>query len=248
MVISYRRFGQPISPILRDAASSFNFLPTFRDNISVPSSGSLKSALLGLRGCPETSATTYSSTLLTMPEHRRSLFRFNWSIRDGRSLHNFSKFLPDYTALLLMTSVFITMSLNSWNLTFVSWLFGLLTVLFQVWPDRKLCQWERRHCSWQLGRCIYSAGHSRWNRYVTPLMLHAMYCMFGVKFWGIIPICFIKNTLICLSATALTSLLLSHCYRNVKELPRVVCFLLGNSPASEFYTPTFRNPLSVPSS
>ena len=28
----------------------------------------------------------------------------------------------------------------------------------------------------------------------------------------------------------------------------VVCFLLGNSPASEFYKPTFRNPLSVPSS
>jgi len=27
-----------------------------------------------------------------------------------------------------------------------------------------------------------------------------------------------------------------------------VCFLLGNSPASEFYMPTFRNTLSVPSS
>jgi hypothetical protein len=28
----------------------------------------------------------------------------------------------------------------------------------------------------------------------------------------------------------------------------VVCFLLGNSPASEFYIPTFRNTLSAPSS
>ena len=28
----------------------------------------------------------------------------------------------------------------------------------------------------------------------------------------------------------------------------VVCFLLGNSPASEFYMPTFRNTLYVPSS
>ena len=28
----------------------------------------------------------------------------------------------------------------------------------------------------------------------------------------------------------------------------IVCFLLGNSPASEFYIPTFRNTLSVPSS
>jgi len=27
-----------------------------------------------------------------------------------------------------------------------------------------------------------------------------------------------------------------------------ICFLLGNSPASEFYTPTFRMTLSVPSS
>jgi len=28
----------------------------------------------------------------------------------------------------------------------------------------------------------------------------------------------------------------------------VVCFLLGDSPAAEFYIPTFRNTLSVPSS
>ena len=28
----------------------------------------------------------------------------------------------------------------------------------------------------------------------------------------------------------------------------LVCFLLDNSPASEFYMPTFRNTLSVPSS
>ena len=34
----------------------------------------------------------------------------------------------------------------------------------------------------------------------------------------------------------------------VAILQAVVCFLLGNSPASEFYMPTFRNTLSVPSS
>jgi hypothetical protein len=28
-----------------------------------------------------------------------------------------------------------------------------------------------------------------------------------------------------------------------KQSSRVVCFLLGNSPASEFYMPTFRNTL-----
>ena len=37
---------------------------------------------------------------------------------------------------------------------------------------------------------------------------------------------------------------------NGNDLPfkrkHVVCFLLGNSPASEFYMPTFRNTLSLP--
>jgi len=32
------------------------------------------------------------------------------------------------------------------------------------------------------------------------------------------------------------------------SLSVVVCFLLSNSPASEFYMPTFRNALFVPSS
>jgi len=35
---------------------------------------------------------------------------------------------------------------------------------------------------------------------------------------------------------------------NFRRVLYVVCFLLGNSPASEFYMPTFRNTLSVPSS
>jgi gamma-glutamylcysteine synthetase len=35
---------------------------------------------------------------------------------------------------------------------------------------------------------------------------------------------------------------------NFRRVQYVVCFLLGNSPASEFYMPTFRNTLSVPSS
>jgi len=35
---------------------------------------------------------------------------------------------------------------------------------------------------------------------------------------------------------------------NFCHVLNVVCFLLGNSPASEFYMPTFRNTLSVPSS
>jgi hypothetical protein len=35
---------------------------------------------------------------------------------------------------------------------------------------------------------------------------------------------------------------------NFRRVLYVVCFLLGDSPASEFYKPTFRNTLSVPSS
>ena len=33
---------------------------------------------------------------------------------------------------------------------------------------------------------------------------------------------------------------------NFCHVLNVVCFLLGNSPASEFYMPTFQNTLSVP--
>ena len=33
-----------------------------------------------------------------------------------------------------------------------------------------------------------------------------------------------------------------------RRVMNVVCFLVGNSPASEFYMPTFRNTQSVPSS
>jgi hypothetical protein len=33
---------------------------------------------------------------------------------------------------------------------------------------------------------------------------------------------------------------------NFPRVMNVVCFLLGNSPASEFYMPTFKNTLSVP--
>jgi len=35
---------------------------------------------------------------------------------------------------------------------------------------------------------------------------------------------------------------------NFRRVLNVVCFLLGNSRASEFYVPTFRNTLSLPSS
>jgi hypothetical protein len=45
-------------------------------------------------------------------------------------------------------------------------------------------------------------------------------------------------------ATDVTKLLV-FLISNVRRVLNVVCFLLGNSPASEFYMPTFRNTLSV---
>ena len=41
--------------------------------------------------------------------------------------------------------------------------------------------------------------------------------------------------------------IISFLLSNFRRVLNVVCFLLGNFPASEFYTPTFRNTLSVPS-
>jgi hypothetical protein len=50
--------------------SSGNFLPTFRDNISVPSS-SVKKQKIGPIGCPETSIITTTRSVIT---HKRVVF------------------------------------------------------------------------------------------------------------------------------------------------------------------------------
>ena len=50
------------------AASSGNSLPTFRDNLSIPSSR----VELGPVSCPETSVRNYHSLLLNIPEERSS--------------------------------------------------------------------------------------------------------------------------------------------------------------------------------
>jgi hypothetical protein len=66
------------------AVSSGNFLPTFRDNLSVPTSGFknptgfLDSLTLrmGPKGCPETSVINYHSSLHNNPTERRSRIVF----------------------------------------------------------------------------------------------------------------------------------------------------------------------------
>jgi len=61
------------------------------------------------------------------------------------------------------------------------------------------------------------------------------YCLFSI-----FVVFYTGNLYICVFVTLLIS--------NFCRVLNVVCFLLGNSPASEFYMPTFRNTLSVPSS
>ena len=53
------------------AASNGNPLPTFRGNVSVPSSRVKKSLKMGPIRCPETSVNDYHSTLSNTPEERR---------------------------------------------------------------------------------------------------------------------------------------------------------------------------------
>ena len=49
------------------------------------------------------------------------------------------------------------------------------------------------------------------------------------------------NYIVVITRTDLTMFLIS----NLRRVLNVLCFILGNSPASEFYMPTFRNTLSV---
>jgi hypothetical protein len=53
-------------------ALSDRSVPTFRDNISVPSSWTSWPLKMGLIGCPETSLQNYHPTLRNIPQERRS--------------------------------------------------------------------------------------------------------------------------------------------------------------------------------
>jgi hypothetical protein len=66
-VALYRRFGTTYRSHLQVSRSSS--VPTFRDNVSVPSSRVKKT---GSTDCPETSVQNYHSTLRNIPEERRS--------------------------------------------------------------------------------------------------------------------------------------------------------------------------------
>jgi len=62
---------------------------------------------------------------------------------------------------------------------------------------------------------------------------------------------FTKKEKLCLKIISKKRMLLTYT-KNTDDVTLItsylLCFLLGNSPASELYMPTFRNTLSVPSS
>jgi hypothetical protein len=73
MISGFVRNVHEICALLRYyAVSNGNPLPTFRDNVSVPSSRVKKSKKIGPIGCPETSLKGYHSTVRNNPEESRS--------------------------------------------------------------------------------------------------------------------------------------------------------------------------------
>jgi len=62
-------------------ASNSDFLPTFRDNQTVPSSGSLK---MGPLGCPQLSVGNYHYSLRNNPEERSSHLFLGGNLKSRR--------------------------------------------------------------------------------------------------------------------------------------------------------------------
>jgi len=79
--------------------------------------------------------------------------------------------------------------------------------------------WRKWVCRFHFRRLVKSRSQKNWENYID-----FSWGLYGIKWW--------KTFLI----------------SNFHRLLNVVCFLMGNSQASEFYMPTFRNTLSFPSS
>jgi hypothetical protein len=69
VISGFRRVDENYALLGYYAASNGNFLPTFQDNLSVPSSILLK---MGPIGCPETLVGNYHYLLRNNPEERNS--------------------------------------------------------------------------------------------------------------------------------------------------------------------------------
>jgi hypothetical protein len=90
IVISrFRRYVDDICALLEYyVALSGSSVPTFRDNLSVPSSRVKKSKKTGQIDCPETSLQNSHSTLRNIPEERRSRLCHHCADHRGFSLHD----------------------------------------------------------------------------------------------------------------------------------------------------------------
>ena len=92
---------------------------------------------------------------------------------------------------------------------------------------------------------IMNRMYENQNLYIVPLMRHTIaVCINSINPMAIE--CFnLWNVSLVIVLVDISIFFLISSFRRVLN---VICFLLGNFPASEFCMPTFRNTLSVPSS
>jgi hypothetical protein len=104
-VTSYRPHLQGCTLLGYHAASSGNSLPTFRDNLSAPSSGVEQ---MGPKGCPEMSARNYHYSLRNSPEERsyplgfkklKGVFKATVTPSNGSSKAPFRRLVSSLTSL-----------------------------------------------------------------------------------------------------------------------------------------------------
>ena len=98
------------APLGYYAASSGYFSPTFRDNLSVPSSGALK---IGPIGCPETSVRNYHYSLNNNPKERSSQLLRGGS-RKSRSQRVFRPLWKPDSNYVFVRSHYCHLSSDKW--------------------------------------------------------------------------------------------------------------------------------------
>jgi len=96
----------------------------------------------------------------------------------------------------------------------------------------------------KLKNCSLSDTEYVWVTCTVKALFHSRICGMrdnSTNFFPSVCVCEISHFCVCVK-------LYTFLIWNFRRVLYVICILLGNSPASEFYVPTFRNTLSVPSS
>jgi hypothetical protein len=80
------------------AAYNGAFVPTFRDNLSIPSSRVWTACplMMGPIGCPETSVRNYHSTLIKIPQERRTNLHRVGSLKSRKILSVYCEALRNF--------------------------------------------------------------------------------------------------------------------------------------------------------